>query len=132
MVALTRGNGVPVTPRSAQQGEVLPHCQRKEDGKQNCSEHVILVASRQQEQSPINRNAKVGKHWCFRQCQAPWCGISALLPKIPHPDFFLGAGQCGLQVADETSAGLHQMLRAQGGNALNRKRSSESDDLFLR
>jgi hypothetical protein len=32
-----------VTPKLAQQGGVLPYCQRQHDPKESCSKHVILA-----------------------------------------------------------------------------------------
>ena len=101
VVALTRGNSVPVTPCPAQQGEVLPNCQRKDDRKQNCSEHVILVASREQEQGPINLNAKAGKTLRFLAFQAPLCGISPPPAENPAPSLGQGGSERGLRGADE-------------------------------
>jgi hypothetical protein len=43
MVAFSSGGLVRMTPHVAQEGGVLPHCQRQHDRKESCSKHVMLA-----------------------------------------------------------------------------------------
>ena len=49
VVTLGRGSYSRVTPRSAQQGDILPSGQRNDDRKQGCSKHVMLAERTGQE-----------------------------------------------------------------------------------
>ena len=68
----------------------------------NCSEHVILVGVKAARTRPNQPNGEPRKHRDFWHFQAAVVrNFTTSLPKIPHPDSFLGGGRCAYAYPDE-------------------------------